>query len=216
MAHPQSSARGTLAKGAIHGGSSLLLKSADSSTDNAGRTVKINAITNTGTANDFIGFQVQPTQGAATAKNVIGGEVSARVASTFALTGGGSVRGLHVDSYLKGTAGNIGGSVVGAEIELVTDDAGARTITGYVAAIRVRTAFSAAAITGNYSAIRIEKNEVQTGSVNYDAVLDLTSTLAGVWHNDPTTEPTAAAGYFKVLVNDSARWVQLYKTGPTD
>ena len=216
MAHPQSSARGTIAKGMILGGANLLLRSSDTSTDNAGRTVKINAITNIGTANDLIGFQSQPAQGIETAKNVIGGEVSARVNSTFALTGGGSVTGLHVDSYLKGTAGNIGGSVRGLEVELVTDDAGARTITGFVTAIRIRTAFSAAGITGNYSAIRIEKNEAQTGSVNYDAAFDLTGTLAGIWNNNPTTEPSVAAGYIKVLVNDSARYIQLYSTAPTD
>ena len=217
MAHPQSSARGLIAKGSIVGGANLLLNSGESAVDKAGRTVKINSINNPGTANDWIGFQVKPAQTASTAKNVIGGEVSPRLNSAVALTGSGSIIGLHVDTYLKGTAaGTVAGDVRGLQIELVTDDAGTRTISGDVSGIRMRTAFSATTITGTFAAIKIEKNEAQTGSQNYDAVLQLTSNLAGIWHSNPTTEPSVAAGYIKVLVNSSARYIQLYSTAPTD
>lgn len=217
MAHPQSSSRGLLAKRQFVGGAHLELNSGMSGVDVAGRTVKINSINNPGTANDLIGFQVKPAQTASTAKNVIGGEISPRLNSGVALTTSGSIIGLHIDTYLKGTAaGTVAGDVRGLQIELVTDDAGTRTIDGDVSGIRIRTAFSATGITGVFAAIKIEKNEAQTGSQNYDAVLQLTSTLAGVWNDAPGTEPTTADGYIKVLVNGNARYIQLYSGAPVD
>jgi hypothetical protein len=187
-----------------------------SAADMAGKTVKIGSITNTGTANSLIGFQSKPAQGASTAQNVIGCEISPRVNDTFALTSTGTLIGAHVDAYLKGTTGDIGGDVRGLQIELVTDDAGARDITGNVSGIRIRMAFSAGTVTGNIAAIRIEKPETQTNSENYGAVLELTDTLAGVWNDAPGTEPTTADGYIKVLVNGNARYIQLYSGAPAD
>ena len=222
---PQNSSRGLLVKSRIQLGSGgmlpssgqhLLLNSGLTSNDLAGKTVRINSITNTGTADSLIGFQSKPAQGVATAQNVIGGEISPRVNDTFALTGSGSLIGLHVDAYLKGTTGNIAGDVRGMQIEMVTDDAGARTITGDVSALRIRSAFSATGITGVFAPIKIEKPETQTNSQNYDAVLQLTSTLAGIWNDAPGTEPTTADGYIKVLVNGNARYIQLYSGAPVD
>src|SRR3990170_2298395 len=68
----------------------LAVNSGTTATDVAGKTVRINSITNIGTANSFIGFQSKPAVGAATANDVIGGEISPRVNDTFALTGSGS------------------------------------------------------------------------------------------------------------------------------
>lgn len=198
-------------------GDNLQLNSGVTSSDVAGKTVRLNSITNTGTANDFIGFQSKPGQGTSTAKNVIGGEVSPRLNDAIALTGTGSIIGLHVDAYLKGTsAGTVAGDVRGLQIEAVTDDAGTRTVSGNVSMLRFRSAFSATTITGKFVPIRIEKPETQTNSKNFDAVLELTSTLAGVWNDAPGTEPSTADGYIKVLVNGNARYLQLYSTAPTD
>jgi len=63
---------------------------------------------------------------------------------------------------------------------------------------------------------RIEKAETQTNSQQWDCVLELPSTAAGIWNSAPGTEPSTADGYFKVLVNGVARYVQLYSTAPTD
>jgi hypothetical protein len=84
-------------------GQNLQLNSGPTGTDQAGETVRINSITNTGTANSWIGFQSKPAQGASTAQNVIGFEVSPRLNNTFALTGSGSIIGAHVDAYLRAT-----------------------------------------------------------------------------------------------------------------
>ena len=217
MAHPQGSARGLKGISAIVG-NNVLINSGESSSDLAGRTVKINSITNTGTANSFIGLQVKPAAGASTANGITGAEISPRINSGVALsTASGTIIGLHVDAYLKGTAaGTIAGDVRALNLELVTDDAGTRTISGNVSMIRMRAAFSATTISGKFTAIRIEKPEAQTNSKTLDAVLELPGTLAGVWNDDPGTEPSTAAGYVKFLVNGNARYVQLYSTAPTD
>src|SRR3990167_6207213 len=67
-------------------GQHLVLNSGTTSTDLGGKTVRINSITNTGTANDPIGFQSKIGQGASTAKNVIGAEISPRLNDAVALT----------------------------------------------------------------------------------------------------------------------------------
>jgi hypothetical protein len=177
------------------------------------KQVRINS-RNFTTSGDFMAFQAKPAQ-AANGNTITGGQISPRVNDTFTMSG--SVIGLHVDAYLKGTsAGTITGDVRGLNIELVTDDAGTRTISGNVSAIRIRSAFSGTTITGKFVPIRIEKAETQTNSKQYDAVLELPSTVAGVWNSAPGTEPTTADGYIKVLVNGAARYIQLYSGAPVD
>lgn len=193
----------------------LAINSGTTATDLAGKTVRINSITNTGTADSLIGFQSKPAVGASTANNVIGCEISPRVNDTFALTGSGSIIGAHIDAYLKGTTGNIAGDVRALNIELVTDDAGARDITGNVNGIRMRAAFSAGTVSGAISAIRIEKMETQTGSEQWGYVLDLTDVNGLIWDDDWGTEPSTAAGGFKVRINGQDRWVQTYSSAPS-
>ncbi len=193
-------------------GQHLVIQSGTSGTDIAGKTVRLNSLTSTGTANSFIGFQSKPGIGATTTKELKGGEISPRVNDTF---GASTVIGLHADVYLKGTTGNLSGSVRALQLELVTDDAGTRTITGDVVGIRMRAAFSGT-ITGDMVAIRIEKAEAQTNSNQWEYVLELTDTVPLVWNNAPGTEPSTADGYLKVRVNDADRWIQLYSSAPVD
>ena len=201
---------GTIASSAVN----LALNSGTTASDIAGKTVRLNSITNTGTANSFIGFQSKPAQGAATAQNVIGAEISPRLNDTFALTSSGTLIGLHVDTYLKGTTGDVGGDVRGMQIEMVTDDAGTRTVTGNVVGLRFRTAWSGT-ISGKMIAISVEKPETQTNSKTYDYVLDLTGVNGLIWDDDFGTEPSTAAGGFKVRINGQDRWVQTYSGAPS-
>lgn len=190
-------------------GSHLALKSSDDD-----KQVRLNSRTFTNTSGSAIGFQVKPGAGAVSTGSVIGGEISPRYNDGFAAA---TIIGLHVDTFLKGTtAVTSSGDVRGIQIELVTDDAGTRTISGYVTGLRMRSAFSATAITGNFTAFRIEKPEAQTNSQTYDAVFDFTSTIPLVWNDDPGTEPSTAAGYFAVIINGATRYVQLFSTAPTD
>lgn len=177
-------------------------------------SVRLNSRNYTQATGSSIGFQSKPAQTVTSTGSVIGGEISPRVNSAVAIA---NVIGLHVDSYLKGTAaGTVSGDVRGMQIELVTDDAGTRTISGDVTGLRMRSAFSATGITGNFTAFKIEKPEAQTNSQTYDAVFNFTSTIPLVWHSDPNTEPSTAAGYIKVIVNGVNRWIQLYSSAPVD
>lgn len=195
-------------------GQNLALDVAATSTDMAGKTVRLNSITNTGTANSWIGFQSKPAQGVDTAQNVIGGEISPRLNDGIDLTGTGSIIGLHMDAYLKGTTGNVAGDVRGAQIELVTDDAATRTISGDVIGLRFRAAFSGT-ITGDMVAISIEKAEAQTNSKQWEYVLELTGDNGLIWASGYGTEVTTLDGAFKVKVNGADRWVPLYSGAPS-
>lgn len=177
-------------------------------------TIRINSRTVTTATAGIIGAQIKPAQGVATANNVIGVEISPRVNDTFALTGSGSLIGAHIDAYLKGTTGNIAGDVRGAQIELVTDDAGTRTISGDVIGLRMRAAFSGT-ITGNMIAFSVEKAETQTNSKQWEYLFELTGDNGLVWKDDYTTEVTTIAGAIKCFVNGQDRWIPLYSGAPS-
>lgn len=170
--------------------------------------IKLNSRNYVQTTGDSIGFQAKPAQSVASTGTVQGGQVSPRVATGIAVS---QIIGLFVDAELKGTsAGTISGDVRALNLELVTDDAGTRTIGGNVNAIRIRSAFSATTITGKFVPIRIEKAESQTNSKQYDAVLELPSTVAGVWGSAGT--PSNQAGFITVLVNGAVKYIQLFDT----
>lgn len=185
----------------------------DFQTTSDNRTIRLNS-RNYASSGNNIGFQSKPAQ-AVNGADITGCEISPRVNNGFTMSG--SVIGAKVDAFLRGTsAGTITGDVRALNLELVTDDAGTRTISGNVNAIRIRSAFSGTTISGKFVPIRIEKAETQTNSKQYDAVLELPSTNAGVWNDAPGTEPTTADGYIKVLVNGNARYIQLYSGAPVD
>ena len=178
------------------------------------KQVRINSRSFTQATGDSIGFQSKPSQTVTTTGSVFGGQISPRLQSGVAA---GNIIGLDVNSDLKGTAaGTVSGDVRALNLELVTDDSGTRTVSGNVNAIRIRSVFSATTISGKFVPIRIEKAEAQTNSKQYDAILELPSTVAGVWNDAPGTEPTTADGYIKVLVNGAARYIQLYSGAPVD
>lgn len=177
------------------------------------RQVRINSRDFSQASGSSIGFQAKPAQAVTSTGSVIGGEISPRVNDNVDIA---NVIGLHVDTYLKGTAAKtVSGDVRGLQVELVTDDAGTNTVSGNVSAIRVRAAFSASTLTGVMAPIRIEKAEAQTNSQQWDCVLELTDVNGLIWDDDFGTEPADAAGGFKVRINGQDRWVQTYSTAPS-
>ena len=188
-------------------------------TQDLSKTIRLNSQTDSTTASgDLIGFQSKPRTGVAGTQSVFGCQISAQISNGIALTSSGSIIGGHFDVYVRGTsAGTIAGDVRGLQIELTTDDAGTRDITGYVTGLRIRKAFSAGTVTGKQSAIRIEKPEVQTGSENYDGAFEFTGAGSDMWSDDPATELNnpggTVKGYIKVIVNNAARYIALYEKG---
>lgn len=199
------------------GATTPALQNFEFATQNLSKTIRLNSQTDSDTASgDLIGFQSKPRTGVAGTQSVIGCQISAQISNGIALSSSGSIIGGHFDVFLRGTsAGTIAGDVRGLQIELTTDDAGTRDITGYVTALRIRKAFSAGTVTGKQSAIRIEAPEAQTNSEIYDAVLDLTGTVSLAWHDTDTATGDTEAGYFAVLVNGNKRYVQLFSDAPS-
>jgi len=186
----------------------------DLNTATDSKPVRINSRNYTQATGSSIGFQSKPAQTVTSTGTVTGGEISPRVNDDIDVA---NIIGLHVDAFLKGTAAKtVSGDVRALNLELVTDDAGTNTISGNASAIRIRAAFSATTLTGVMAPIRIEKAEAQTNSQQWDCVLELPSTNAGIWNSAPGTEPTTADGYIKVLVNGVARYIQLYSGAPVD
>jgi hypothetical protein len=187
----------------------------DLKTTTDSKPVRINSRDYTQTSGSAIGFQVRPAQ-TVSGESVIGGEIIPRVNSGVALSG--SITGLHTSAYLRGTAaGTVTGNVRSLQVELVTDDGGTRTVSGYVAAIRIRAAFSAGTVTGNMSPFRVEVAETQTNSQSWDALFELTGISPGVWNDNPATELNnpggTVKGYIKVIVNSQPKYIALYDIG---
>jgi hypothetical protein len=200
-----------ITEGQASSGGDLELNAGKSQQDLKGNTVKLNSITNRGTDQSFVGFQSKPSQGVSTAHDVIGAEVSPRLEDGVALSAG-SIIGMHIDAYLKGTsAGTIAGDVRGLQVEIVSEAGGTRAITGDVTAIRIRSDLISGTITGKTQAIKIEKPA--SNAKQYDAVLTLASTTSGVWSDSLTT--ATASGFIKVLVNGQVRYLQLYSGTPS-
>lgn len=177
------------------------------------KQVRINSRNYTQASGSSIGFQSKPAQTVDSTGSVIGGEISPRINDGVDIA---NIIGLHVDAYLKGTAAKtVSGDVRGLQIELVTDDGGTNTISGDVVGLRMRAAFSASTLTGAMTAIKIEKAEAQTNSQQWGYVLDLTGVNGLIWDDDFGTEPSTAAGGFKVRINGQDRWVQTYSSAPS-
>lgn len=188
-------------------------------TQDLSKTIRLNSQTDsTNTSGDLIGFQSKPRTGVAGTQSVYGCQISAQISNGIALTSSGSIIGGHFDVYLRGTsAGTIAGDVRGLQIELTTDDAGTRDITGYVTGIRIRKVFSAGTVTGTQSAIRVEAPEAQTNSETYTGLLDLTSTVGTgattVW-TDGAVSSATNAGCIGIVVNGNKRYINLFSGTP--
>lgn len=178
------------------------------STTAAGKTVRINVRTeSTDTANSLIGFQSKIGRGISAATDIIGAEISPRINNAIALTGSGSIIGLHVDAYLKGTTGNIAGDVRGMQIELVDDTGSSRTVAGNVAHLRIRSNLSCT-VTGKYSVLRVENEE---GTKAMDGLVQFTTGSGAIVEANGTVGG-AQTKAIKILIGTDTLYVPLYAT----
>lgn len=200
---------GPAGSGGIAGvGDHLLL-----TTDTDSKTIKINSRNYT-TSADNISFQSKPSQ-TVNGNALTGGQISPRIQSGITLSG--SLTGLFVDCEPKGTAaGTVTGDVRALRLELVTDDAATRTITGNVNHISIRSAFSGT-IGGKFCPIHIEFPETQTNSKTFGGLFDLTGTIGTgtttVWTDAGVTSATAA-GVLGLYVNGNKRYLNLFSGTP--
>ena len=78
----------------------------------------------------------------------------------------------------------------------------------------MRAAFSGT-ISGNMTAIKVEKAEAQTNSKQWEYFLELTGDNGLIWSDGYSTEAADENGSIKVRVNGADRWIKLYGTAPS-
>lgn len=170
-------------------------------------TLRFNSRNYTQTSGDSIGFQSKPAQTVSSSGSVFGAQISPRLNSAVALTGSGSIIGLHVDTYLKGTAGDVAGEVRGLQVELVDDNSAGRTVTGDIVGIRFRSNLSCAN-TGDQVALKVENGE---GALKWDAFAKLEEeTGKFAKHTAAGVALPADVGYIRVKVGDTFYKMALY------
>lgn len=129
------------------------------------RQVRINSRSFVQTSGGSIAFQAKPSQTVNTTGDVIGGEISPRCQSGVEA---GQIKGLHVDTDLKGTAAGTIGTLSVLELEAVADVSGGRTITNDLSLIKCRLFCPASGgVSGDAVVLNVPVPE--TGSVPYDA-----------------------------------------------
>ena len=107
------------------------------------------------TNNSVIGMQIKPGVGTSMGHDLIGAEISPRLQSAIALTGSASVIGLDTNVVLKGTTGDIAGSVRPLQVQIDDEPGSTRTISGDVSFIRIFSELNSTVI-GKVSAIKVE------------------------------------------------------------
>jgi len=154
-----------------------------------------------------IAFQAKPDQRTTTSGEVIGGEISPRVQNGI---GAGVLKGLHIDTDIKGTGGGNIASVRVLELEAVDAGANSRTISGDIAFIRVRSNMSPGTLSGDQAVVLVEAKE---GSKDFSAFAKFaaasaiaanhTSTGASLPSNVGWVRAKVGATYYKIpLYND--------------
>lgn len=172
------------------------------------RAVRLNSRNFVATSGDMIGFQSKPRATVTGTGTVYCGQLSASISTGIEAA---SMVGLHVDTYLRGTTGDLTGDVRGIQIEMVDDGSSSRTVAGKCVGLRFRSNISYA-VTGLAVPISIEDNE---GTTAWDAVMQLPGdTISSVTNGSTLNDikETANAGWAKVIVGASdVRYIALYE-----
>lgn len=154
-----------------HDGTTLQIYKKDNhhkiETNSDTKNVRINSRSYTQTSGDASGVQIKPNQTAATA-SITGLEVSPRFASAI---DGTNLVAIKADPVLKGTTGDVGGEVVGVQVNIDFGISGSRTITGDVSAFEAFLAVpSGNTYDGSVAVMRIRTVNIKAWEVflNFD------------------------------------------------
>ena len=128
--------------------------------------------------------------------------------------GGSHLVGFKSDCYLKGSSGTLTGEVRAFQGQVTDENVAGRTFGGDVV-VGLWAWHQLAAHTFNGHVVAL-KTQNAGGGKGWDAWAKFEGDQGGIWHKDPTTEPTNAAGYIKVLFGTTARYIQLYSGAPVD
>jgi hypothetical protein len=174
----------------------------DTTTDS--KPVRINSRSYTQTSGSTIGMQVKPNQSVATTGDVIGAEISPRIASGL---GCGALIGAVFEPILKGTslAGTVS-EVRGVHVALTDENIAGRTITNDIVAMRVYMQLAAHTVSGDVAVLKVGAN---AGAQQWDYLMKLGECSIA---NAIGAPGGAQAGFIKVKVGGAVRYIQLHNT----
>lgn len=167
-------------------------------TTNDTTPVRLNSRSYTQASGDSIGFQSKPSQTVTTTGTVKGGDISPRVQDGIAAA---NIIGLHVDTDMKGSSGNVSGDVRVLELEVVSDVSRTGTISGDAALIKGRTNLTPT-VSGHVVGIKFGQSEAAGG--NWDGVVKA-PVQAGfaAKHGGGGASLPADVGWLRVIVTDA-------------
>jgi hypothetical protein len=171
---------------------------------------RINSRDYTVTSGEHCAIQSKPNMVATGSAGITPFESSPRFAAGVA---GGKIVGYMSNPILKTTAllpGGNCGPMRCYEGKLETGVHSTRTVT--VMCVLEAMSDVRGTVTQGPTVVLVNKGDYKV----WESVMELKGNEAGIWKDDPATEPSTAAGYIKVIVNANARYIQLYSTAPTD
>lgn len=173
----------------------------ETSSDN--RQVKINSRDFSQASGNSIAFQVRPSQTATTTGDVTGGEISPRVQSGVSA---GQLKGLHIDTDMKGTGARTVGWVKGLELEFGSDAGSNVTVTNDAVGINLRNFLQGVTVTGDVAAIRVQNHE----GVPFTCFAKFQGENAGIEITGASASIPANTGYLLVKVDTTLYRIPVY------
>lgn len=174
-----------------------------------GKNVRINSRNVTQTSGDHSAVQIKPNQTVATA-SVTGLEISPRFASAI---DGTNLVAIKADPVLKGTTGDVGGQVVGVQVNIDFGISGSRTITGDIAGFEAFLAVPSSGMTYDalVTVMRVRTVNIRAWDsfVNFDdANTGCANATADAMFRDP--EGDQEAGFITIHIGTTKYEIPIY------
>jgi hypothetical protein len=160
------------------------------------KQVRINSRSFTQATGDSMAFQAKPSQTVTTTGSVQGGQISPRLQTGVAAA---TLIGLHVDTDMKGTTGNVSTAIRTLELENVNDATSTRTVADYEA-LKFRINATGTTLTNDAVIMRVPATE---GGYNW-TLFGKFDAVTGVFVAPGNTSAISNAGYLKIKIGSTA------------
>ena len=160
----------------------------------------------TQTSGTDIALQSKPNATVSGTQSVVGAQFSPRFASGIS---GASVVGVQSQPLLKGGTTTLTGDFGGFEADLTDSQTSGNTIGGDIYALRAYQNMASQTVTGEVTVIKADAAGSTLQWTSFAKLPDDGHMAKS------TTIPSTAAGYIKVIIGSSTRYIQLYSTTPS-
>lgn len=157
------------------------------------KTIRFNSRTYSGTSGSAVGFQSKPRQIVTTTGDVIGAEISPRVAGAI---GAGALIALRADPILQAGASSTVSAVRAIETNIDFSDSDTRTVTNDVTGWRVFPDFGTVTVSGKKSVMLLATPNAGT----WDYLMDFEASTGLIDSTNGTY--STADGFIKIRVGE--------------